>query len=139
MIRLILAVVAGFVVWSILWLGSDQVLINASKDWYGAHQHAFETAMLNSTPFTPNTTILSMHLVRCVVISLMAGFLAAFVARENKKAPLALGIVLFLFGLMIQLMAWNYLPIRYHAIFLLLLIPMTVIGGRLRSNILQHR
>ena len=136
MIRLILAVVAGFAVWTILWLGSDQVLINASKDWYGAHQYAFETAMLNATPFTPDTTILLMHLVRCVVISLMAGFLAAVVARETRKAPLALGIVLFLFGLMIQVMAWNYLPIWYHAIFLLLLIPMTVLGGRLRSNVL---
>jgi hypothetical protein len=135
MVRLILAVVAGFAVWTILWLGSDQVLINASKDWYGAHQYAFETAMLNATPFTPDTTILLMHLARSVIISLMAGFLAAVVARENKKAPLALGIVLFLFGLMIQIMAWNYLPIWYHAIFLLLLIPMTVIGGRLRSNV----
>jgi len=135
MLRIILAVIVGFVVWSILWLGSDQVLINASKDWYGAHQHGFETAMLNETPFMPDSTILLMHLVRAVIISLMSGFLAAFIAGENKKAPLALGILLFLFGLMFEIMAWNYLPLWYHAIFLLLLIPVTVIGGRLRTRI----
>ncbi len=33
-----------------------------------------------------------MHLVRSIIISLMAGFIAAFVANENRKAPLALGI-----------------------------------------------
>jgi len=135
MIRLILAVVAGFAVWTILWLGSDQVLINLSKDWYGVHQNGFETAMLNGTPFTPDSTILLMHLVRTVIISLMSGFLAAYVAAENKKAPLALGILLFLFGLMIELMAWSYLPIWYHAMFLLPLVPMAVLGGRLRSNV----
>src|SRR5687768_2253883 len=40
MVRLILPVVVGFAVWTVLWLGSDQMLINASKDWYGAHQYA---------------------------------------------------------------------------------------------------
>ena len=65
----------------------------------------------------------------------MAGFLAAFIANENKKAPLALGILLLLFGLMVQVMAWSYLPIWYHAIFLVLLVPVTMIGGRLRSSL----
>ena len=135
MVRIILGVIVGFLVWSILWVGSDQVLINSFRDWYGAHQNAFETAMLNETAFTPNNTILVMHLVRSVIISIMAGFLAAFVANENKKAPLALGILLLLFGLMVQVMAWSYLPIWYHAIFLLLLVPVTIIGGRLRSSL----
>ena len=135
MVRIILGVLAGFAVWTILWLGSDQLLINLSKDWYGAHQYGFETAMLNETPFTPDNTILFMHLVRCVIISLMSGFIAAFVAGENRKAPLALGTLLFLFGMIIEIMAWSYLPIWYHAIFVLLLIPMTVIGGRLRTKI----
>ena len=135
MVRIILGVVVGFLVWAILWVGSDQVLINLFRSWYGAHQHSFETAMLNGTPFTPDNTILMMHLVRSVIISIMAGFLAAFIANENRKAPMALGIVLLLFGLMVQIMAWNYLPVWYHTIFLLLLVPVTMIGGRLRSRV----
>ncbi len=135
MVRIILGVVVGFIVWSVLWLGSDQVLITMSKSWYGQHQLAFEDAMLNQAPFTPDNTILLMHLVRAAIISLMSGFIAAFVAGENRKAPLGLGILLLLFGLMIQVMAWNYLPVWYHAVFLLMLIPLTILGGRLRSTI----
>lgn len=135
MVRIVLGVVAGFLVWSILWVGSDQVLINLFRSWYGTHQNAFETAMLNETAFTPDNTILVMHLVRSIIISLMAGFLAAFIANENRKAPLALGILLLLFGVMVQIMAWTYLPVWYHTIFLLLLVPVTVMGGRLRSSL----
>ena len=135
MVRIILGVIAGFIVWSIVWLGSDQVLINLSPDWYGSHQHGFETAMLNESKFTPDSTILFMHLVRSVLISLMAGFIAAFIARENSKAPFALGVLLLLFGLMVQIMAWNYLPLWYHIVFLGSLLPVTVLGGRLRSRV----
>jgi hypothetical protein len=135
MVRIVLGVIVGFVVWSVLWLGSDQILIMLSKPWYGKHQFAFEDAMLNQAPFTPDNTILLMHLVRAVIISLMSGFLAAFVAGENRKAPLALGILLFLFGAGVEAYAWNYLPIWYHAVFLLFLIPTTVAGGRLRSRV----
>lgn len=133
MVRIILGVIVGFVVWSILWLGSDQVLINLSKGWYGKHQYAFEDAMLNQAAFTADNTILIMHLVRSVIISLAAGFIAVVIAGENRKAPFALGVLLFLFGLMVQIMAWSYIPVWYHAVFLLLLVPVTVIGGRLKA------
>jgi len=134
MVRIILGVVAGFIVWSILWIGSDQVLITLSRDWYGAHQHGFENAIINGQAFAADTTILALHILRSIIFSLMAGFLAAFIANENRKAPLALGILLLLFGLMIQVMVWNYLPTWYHVVFLGLLVPMTVVGGRLKSS-----
>jgi hypothetical protein len=135
MIKMILAVIAGFIVWTILWLGSDQVLMNASRDWYGAHQLAFETAYLNDGPFTADTTVLFLHLVRAVIFSLMAGFLAAFISGENKRAPLGLGVLLVLFGVGIQSMAWDLLPVWYHVIFLALLLPCTMLGGRLRTKL----
>lgn len=133
MVRIILGVVAGFIVWSILWVGSDQVLINLSRDWYGAHQHGFENAIINGQPFSADTTILVLHILRSIVFSLMAGFLAAFIANENRRAPLFLGVLLLLFGIMVQVMVWNYLPVWYHIVFLALLVPMTLIGGRLKS------
>ena len=134
MLRIILGVIAGFVAWSILWVGSDQLLISLSKDWYGNHQYAFQAAMVNQTSFIPDTTILLLHLVRAVIISIMAGFLAAMVANENRRAPMILGVVLLLFGIAVQATAWSYLPIWYHLIFLLLLIPMTILGGRLKQT-----
>ena len=134
MLRIILGVIVGFVAWSILWVGSDQLLISFSPDWYGFHQHSFQAAMVNQSSFTPDTTILIMHLVRAVIISIMAGFLAAMVAGENRKAPLALGVLLLLFGIAVEAFAWSYLPIWYHLVFLLLLIPMTILGGKMRQQ-----
>ncbi len=133
MLKIVLGVVLGFVAWTVLWLGSDQVLMMASPGWYGAHQTEFEFAVGVEQPFTPNTTILIMHLVRAAIISVMAGFLAAFIAGENRKAPLALGVLLLAFGLLVQIMVWNYLPVWYHAVFLLMLIPVTVFGGRVKQ------
>ncbi|HEX6278535.1 MAG TPA: hypothetical protein VFZ49_00850, partial [Pyrinomonadaceae bacterium] len=132
--KIVLGVIAGFVGWSILWIGSDQVLAMAWSDWYGAHQDKFQLAMVNQEAFTADTTILLMHLVRAAIISVMSGFLAAFIAGENRKSPLFLGILLLAFGLMVQVMAWNYLPIWYHIVFLGLLIPFTVLGGKLKST-----
>jgi len=134
MLRVILGIVAGFIAWSILWVGSDQLLINLSPGWYGAHQLAFQKAMFNKTEFTPDSTILILHLVRSVVISIMSGFLAAVIARGNRNAPLGLGILLLVFGAFIQVMAWSYLPLWYHVAFLALLIPMTILGGRLKKT-----
>ena len=134
MLKIVLGVIAGFVAWSVLWLGTDQVLIMASPAWYGAHQAAFEFAMGTQQPFTPDTMILLMHLVRAAIISVMSGFLAAFIAGENRKAPLILGVLLVAFGLMVEIMAWNYLPIWYHLVFLLSLIPLTVLGSKIKRT-----
>ena len=134
MLRVILGIVAGFIVWSILWVGTDQVLMSMNPDWYGAHQEAFQKAMFNKSEFTPDNTILGMHLIRAVIFTLMSGFLAAYIARGNRNAPLGLGILLLAFGAIVQAMAWNYLPIWYHLIFLGLLIPMSILGGRLKRT-----
>ena len=133
MVRIILGVIAGFVTWSVIWVGSDQVLMSIWPDWYGAHQLAFQDAMMDKTLFEPDRAILVMHLFRSVIVSIMSGFIAAVVSGENKKAPLWLGIVLLLFGIMVQAMAWSYIPIWYHLLFLVLLIPMSILGGKMKS------
>jgi uncharacterized membrane protein YeaQ/YmgE (transglycosylase-associated protein family) len=133
MLKIVLGVIAGFVAWSILWVGSDQLLMTASPNWYGAHQLKFALAMANKELFQADATILMMHIVRSIIISIMAGFLAAFIAGENRRAPLILGVLLLLFGLMVEVMVWSYLPVWYHLIFLALLVPMTVLGGKFKK------
>ena len=133
MLRIILGVIAGFAAWSILWVGSDQALMSFST-WYRDHQVAFQAAMFNKTGFTPDTTILFMHLIRAVIISIMAGFIAAVVAGENRRTPLFLGILLLIAGALVEAMAWSYLPIWYHLIFLAVLIPTTMLGGKMKQT-----
>ena len=135
MVRIILGVVVGFIAWSILWLGSDQVLRSVSPGWYGAHAAQFDTAEFSDPPFVANTSILILDLVRSVIISLMSGFLAVFVANEAKKTTIVLGVLLLAFGLYVQLSVWKYVPIWYHFLFLFLLIPMTIIGGKLKKTV----
>jgi uncharacterized membrane protein YeaQ/YmgE (transglycosylase-associated protein family) len=132
MLKIILGVLVGFVVWSILWVGSDQILI-ATLGWYGAHQADFANAMANKTPFAPNITFLLMNLIRSVIISLISGYIAAAVAKENTRSTLALGVLLLAFGAMVELIAWNYLPVWYHFLFLFLLIPVTIAGGKMKK------
>ncbi len=134
MVRIILGVIVGFIVWTILWVGSDQVLVNLFPEWYGAHDFEMQRAIDNQTAFTADSTILTIAIVRSIIFSLMSGFLAAVVSGENQKAPLFLGVLLLLFGLFVQAWAWSYFPIWYHLIFLALLVPMTVAGGRFKSK-----
>lgn len=133
MIRIILAVVAGFFAWSIMWVGGEQVLSMVSPDWFGAHQIAFEKATFNKEAYTPDSAILILNVVRGIIITIVSGFLAAVIAGENRRSTLILGVLLLAFGLIVVAMTWEIIPIWYHALFSLMLIPMTIVGGRLKS------
>ena len=129
--RIVLGVVAGFVAWLVLWLGSEVVLSAMWPEGYGAHQLAFQAAIENGGPFTANTRLLLIHIVLGSVISMASGFLAALVAGENMRAPLVLGFVLVVLGLLKAAMSWPYVPIWYHVIFTAVLLPMAMAGGKL--------
>lgn len=132
MIRIILGVIVGFVVWSIVWVGSDQVLQSASSAWFGAYAQGAERAMINDTEFVTDPTLAALHLIRSFVTSIIAGFLAALVAGENRRSTMILGVLLVLVGIPVEVFAWKLAPVWYHIIFVIALIPMTMLGGRLR-------
>ena len=130
MLRIVLGVIAGFVSWLIVWVGSEKIL---SAIWpaFGANQRAFQAAIEHGGQFTADTTMLLTHIVLASTVSLLAGFLAALIAGENKRAPLVLGFLLLALGLLKAVMSWPYVPIWYHVIFTALLVPMTILGGKL--------
>jgi hypothetical protein len=133
MIRIILAIVVGFVVWSLLWVGSDAVF-SAFSDGWGKTSMDFRAAVENKTPFTLSSVVLITLLIKSFIVSIISGFITALIARENTKSTFALGILLLLFGISIQSAYWNYMPLWYHLPFLLLLIPMTLLGGKLKKS-----
>ena len=104
-----------------------------SLGWYARHQAAFSAAVTNKEAFEASSTVLIMNLVRSVITSFLAGFLAAFIAGENRRSTLILGVILLAVGVMFEVLAWQYLPIWYHFIFLFLLIPVTIAGGKLKK------
>ena len=133
MLRIILGIIAGFLGWAILWFGSETVLSAIWPD-FGFHQAEFQAAIENGGEFTADTTMLVTHVVLGSIVSLIAGFLAALIAGENNRAPLILGLLLLVIGLLKAGMSWPYVPIWYHIIFTLLLLPMAILGGRLHST-----
>ena len=133
MTRTVLGVFAGFVAWTIAWVGSEMILSSIWPEWYGAHQRAFTAAIKSGGQFSADATVLLIHILCASVVSLIAGFVAALVARESKRAPLILGVVLTAFGVLKAVMSWPYVPIWYHIIFTALLIPLTLAGGKLKE------
>ena len=120
--RNILSVVAGFVVWSIVWLA-----INAGLRGVG---------MLPADPALPITepSVLLALLVGSVIASLAAGYTTTMATPHGKKSPTAaLGWVLIAVGVLVQGMNLALMPLWYHIIFVALLLPAAAAGGRLRK------
>ena len=133
MLRIVLGVIAGFFAWAIAWFGSEAIL-SALWPAFGTHQAAFQAAIENDGQFASDSTFLLVHVVLAAIVSVIAGFLAALVSGENKRAPLILGFVLLVFGLLKLVMSWPYVPVWYHVIFTAVLLPMTIAGGKLRND-----
>ena len=131
MVPIVLGVIAGFFSWLIVWFGSEKILSAISPEGFGAHQRAFEAAVKNGGQFTAATSLLLTHIVLGSIVSVMSGFLAALVAGGNPRAPLVLGFLLLALGVVKVVMSWSYVPIWYQVIFTALLIPMTIMGGKL--------
>ena len=133
MLRIVLGVIAGFIGWLIVWIGSEKV-IRTIWPAFGANQKAFEEAVKNGPPasgFTADTAMLLTQLVLGIIVSVLAGALAALIAGENTRAPLFFGILLLAMGIAKAVMSWQYVPIWYHIIFTAILLPMAILGGKL--------
>lgn len=120
--KTIIGVIVGFIVWTILWLGSDAVIRAIAPDMVPGEDLS-----------NISTTYLLIKLVSSVIFSIVSGYVAAMLAHESAKTTLYLGILLLLVGIFFQSAAWNQIPLWYHLLFLLLLIPMTILGGKLRK------
>jgi hypothetical protein len=123
MLRIFLGIIVGFIVWSILWVGIDAVLRTI---WVSYDESV--------RAMTFSTTMLIVPLVLSAVVSIISGFVAALIARENSKSPVTLGILLLIAGIFVQMNVWDKIPLWYNLAFWILLIPMTVLGGSLRTE-----
>ena len=122
MLKIILGVIAGFIVWSVLWVAGDAVL----RTVWTSYDESVKTMNLSFS-------MLIMPLILSVIVSIISGYIAALIARENTKSPLILGIILLIVGVLVQMSVWEQIPLWYHLTFLILLVPMTILGGKLKT------
>jgi len=121
MLRQILAVVGGFALWSVLWLLLGQILTASG---------------LRPSPGEPVTASvpLTVLLLGSIMISLLAGYVTAAISRtRGDKVAVALGLVLLVVGIFVQVHYWQLMPLWYHLAFLICLVPACIAGARLWS------
>jgi hypothetical protein len=122
MLRQVLAVMAGFAVWSAVWMVSNSLLIE-----------------LHVLPHGPRTPILDAEallalLVAAIIASLAAGYAVAFLRPPSVRRPvLILATLLITLGVVVQFGLWDRMPLWYHVAFLTLLLPMCIAGARLHK------
>ena len=117
-----LAVIAGFILWSVLWLCFN----------VGLHKFGLLPAALTQPLMAP-APLLAL-LFGSVILSVLSGYLAAAIAGvPSAPAVATLGVLLVLTGIYFQSRVWHLMPLWYHLLFLILLIPMCFAGARLRE------
>lgn len=121
--RRILAVVAGVLVWGVLWVLGNQVLLSRLPDV------AQDLARIGDHP----GALLGL-IIWSVALSVLAGYVTAAVAGvEPMKAVWALAIIQLAIGVVVQVDSWSLMPVWYHVVFLGMIVPATLYGGRLRT------
>ncbi|MEK6702815.1 MAG: hypothetical protein AABZ53_11165 [Planctomycetota bacterium] len=121
MVRAIVGVVAGYVVWSVLWVGAGMVLFTEAAAKMGRGEMYADVGPL------------AVAIGLSVVCSLVAGFTCAKIVpgKPGLGAAAALSASLLATGILVQSGVWNLEPLWYHLTFLALLVPMTLVGARL--------
>lgn len=119
--RVVLGVVAGAVAWAILWVGGT---LTAGTVW--------PELMAPGQP-VDHAGALAGLVAWSVVLSLLAGYVTARAARGAQRPVLYLAVLQLVLGIVIEASAWSLTPVWYHLVFLVLLVPATVQGGRLAA------
>jgi hypothetical protein len=122
MAKRILGVVAGLAVWVAVVTLAGLIMRGAWREY---------ASVADAMTFT-----LPMMMARLsigVLATIAAGALAACVARSTRSA-LTTGLVLLVLFVPQHIMLWTKFPVWYHLTFLLSLVPVTYLGGKLASR-----
>lgn len=123
MLRGIGAVVAGYALWTVVFLGGGATLRGMFPD---AH---------DADGFTTSIPVLGLYLLISFAASVGAGAVTARVQGNGGTGwPAILGVLLLGTGIPVQLGAWDRIPLWYNLAFLAALVPLTLLGARLAGG-----
>jgi len=115
-----LAIIAGYAVWTIVWLSGNFML------------RAVGVLPTDTTAHIDSPGALSTLIGISILCSITAGVIATVISRGSSNYPsLMLAFLLLLTGVAVQWSVFQLMPIWYHILFLALLIPMVLVGARL--------
>lgn len=119
--RIILAVIVGLVVWTIVVTACDVAMRKLWIDY---------ALVEKSLVFTLPMKI--MRLLESGVSSLVSGFAVALVAKERINWPLVTGFLILAMFLPSHISIWHKFPVWYHLTFFASLPLLSLVGGLLR-------
>ncbi len=119
MLRLILGIIVGVLVWGVL-----VTILNLGLRHGWSDYAAVEKAMTFTLP------MMIARLSMSGVSSLAGGAVASAISRERLRAALGAGVILLALFIPVHLSIWTKFPIWYHLTFLTSLPVLSVIGGR---------
>ncbi|MFW6090173.1 MAG: hypothetical protein ACODAB_10495 [Gemmatimonadota bacterium] len=125
--RVFVGVLAGAALWAVLWVGGT------------AGARAAFPELLDPTRRLEHVGALLALTGYSVVLSILAGYVAATLAgaataAAGMRAAWLLAWLQLAIGLVVEISSWELLPVWYHVLFLALIVPATVYGGRLRTR-----
>ena len=123
MIRAVAGVCAGLIVWFVVATVLN-LLLRVSWPGYAESEMSF----------TFTLGMLLTRLVLGVLSSLCAGFVATWITKGYAIGATVLGIVLIVVFIPIHYGLWDKFPVWYHVIFLGSLLPLTLLGARLKTR-----
>ena len=121
--RGIASVLAGLVAWFVV-----ATIINF------ALRMSWADYALAEKPMTFTLGMQAARLVIGAIASLCAGFAAAWIARGIGTPVKVLAALLLLLFLPVHYGLWDRFPLWYHAVFLASLVPLTLLGARMRAQ-----
>ena len=124
MLKKILGVVAGLVVWLLVVMVAGGIM---RRSW-PAYSSVAE-AMTFTLP------MLAARLSIGIVATLAAGMVTAAIVSQSMLARLMPGLLLLIAFIPQHIMLWDKFPVWYHLTFLLSLVPLTYLGGTIAGDV----
>jgi hypothetical protein len=118
--RSVVAVIVGYAVWTVIWLGGAFVLMAAMPDAIPADPEAHLT----------DTTALLAVVGLGILCSLVAGWSVRALTPESIRPLAVMSLLLLATGIAVQAMSWEQMPVWYHLTFLMMLVPTCFLGAR---------
>jgi hypothetical protein len=117
--RTVFAVMVGYAVWTAVWLGGNAILFGSisAEVANGEHFNALGRSWASSRSASR--------------VPLRRTGAAAIAKERASVAVLVTAVLLLLTGIGVQSTVWHLMPLWYHATFLVLIVPVCVLAGRL--------
>jgi hypothetical protein len=124
MLKMIAGIVAGLIIWIIV-ATIGNLLFRVLWPGYAEAEISMRFTL----------AMMIARLLLGALSSVCSGLAVAWIAKGSGAAAWILGIVLTALFVPVHYRLWDKFPIWYHAIFLALLLPLTLLGAKL----LRHR